>query len=169
MLTNLPIAITTIDEAKAFLTELHANGESYHPEDDAQSIEWNLPTPQKPSSLYCDHLNDLMRQIYALPGNDGRHVEPLAFDPCLFLIILDQEYGNDQLQQAVREGKFTYEGTYHYCIEKGPDQYNPCFELTISSFDGQEWGIDYTLEYNTREDAEHDVELLEHIINIEEC
>lgn len=39
MKTNLPAAITTIDEAKAFLTELHANGESYHPEDDAHDVE----------------------------------------------------------------------------------------------------------------------------------
>lgn len=30
-----------------------------------------------------------MEQICALPGNDGRHCEPLVFDPCQFLLDLD--------------------------------------------------------------------------------
>jgi len=36
MKTTLPDSITTIDEAKKFLTDLHKNGESYNPEDNAK-------------------------------------------------------------------------------------------------------------------------------------
>jgi len=85
MKTNLPEAITTIAEAKAFLRELHTNREIYHPEDDAHTIvSWDgmpddeaVPTPEQ-----CDQLNKLMEDIYNLPGNDGRHVAPMVFDPC---------------------------------------------------------------------------------------
>ena len=48
MKTHLPTSIKTIPEARDFLTALYTNGESFHPEDDAHTIEWDLceaPTP----------------------------------------------------------------------------------------------------------------------------
>ncbi len=83
MKTILPAAITTVEEAKAFLTELHKNGEAYHPEEDAHYLHgepFNKEEAQK--------LNDLMDEIYALPGNDGRH-DNIAFDPCEHLLLLE--------------------------------------------------------------------------------
>lgn len=45
MNTNLPSQITSIQEAKAFLSGLHSNGESYHPEDSALSNNWGCEEP----------------------------------------------------------------------------------------------------------------------------
>lgn len=87
MKTKLPLEIKTVEEAKAFLTELHANGEYFHPEDDAFTIEWQTCTPA--SGEECNQLNNLMYDIYNLPGNDGRHSAPMVFDPCAFLNGLD--------------------------------------------------------------------------------
>lgn len=86
MKTNLPSTIKTIDEAIAFLTELHTNGESFHPEDDATDIAWAC---EPPSDVDRVRLNQLMNDIHNLPGNDGRHHD-LAFDPCEYLIYLDK-------------------------------------------------------------------------------
>lgn len=77
MLTKLPQSITTIDEARKLLTDLYNNGESFHPEDDANDIVGDLFTKEE-----GDKLNDLMGQIYDLPGD---------FDPCEFYLILDNE------------------------------------------------------------------------------
>ncbi len=85
MKTNLPNGIGTIDQAKAFLTELHRNGESFHPEDDATDILW---TCDEPTLAEQESLNALMHDIYHLPGNDGSHVN-MVFDPCEFLLELD--------------------------------------------------------------------------------
>lgn len=38
--TNVPNGVASIDEAKKLLVELHANGEQYHPEDDAHLVCW---------------------------------------------------------------------------------------------------------------------------------
>lgn len=83
MKTKLPISIKTVEEAIAFLTALHTNGEQYHPEDNAHDILWTTPV------TICDEnqLNALMEDIYNLPGNDGRHND-LAFDPCEYLLLL---------------------------------------------------------------------------------
>jgi hypothetical protein len=86
MFTTLPQSINTIEEAKKFLTELHENGESFHPEDDANDIVWYLNQAQIPSKDECDQLNKLMNDIYSLPGNDD--VRNMAFDPCQFLLDL---------------------------------------------------------------------------------
>lgn len=86
MKTKPPLAITTVDEAKAFLTDLHNNGEAFHPEDNAHDITFCVEPICREQR---DHLNDLMEQIYALPGNDGRHVAPMIFDPCEFLNVLN--------------------------------------------------------------------------------
>lgn len=95
MKTKLPDAITSIEEAKAFLTDLYNNGESYHPEDNAHDVDWNVPhNVTVPDFAECEHLNKLMDDIYKLPGNDN--IESMAFDPCEFLLHLDPDYGKDQ-------------------------------------------------------------------------
>ena len=87
MKTQLPASINTIDEAKAFLTDLYNNGEAYHPEDSADSIEWALPVDQQPTVAECVQLDKLMADIYSLPGNDSVH--NMAFDPCRFILDLE--------------------------------------------------------------------------------
>lgn len=89
MKTTLPIAINSIEEAKSFLTELYNNGESFHPEDDAHSIDWS--DGEMVTNGDCEQLNKIMEDIYNLPGNDGSHVK-LSFDPCEFLLMLNPEY-----------------------------------------------------------------------------
>lgn len=85
MKTKLPDSIKTVEEAKAFLTELHNNGESYHPEDDAVDIEWGEGV-EPPTAAEAFHLNSLMYDIYHLPGNIGP--TPMEFDPCGFYLDL---------------------------------------------------------------------------------
>lgn len=92
MITMLPVTIKTAEDAKSFLTELYKNGESFHPEDDATTVgnringEWvNSFTKEEGMSL-----NGLMNDIYALPGNNS--ASDLAFDPCEFLLNLDEAY-----------------------------------------------------------------------------
>ena len=61
MITTLPTSINTIEEAKAFLTELHKNGESYHPEDSAHDIintETNKLVFTYDEALQLDRLMD---------------------------------------------------------------------------------------------------------------
>ena len=88
MKTVLPAAIKTIEEAKAFLTELHKNNEGYHPEDDARDIV-NIETDER---IFTDEeaemLNSLMADIYNLDGNDGKHDMSIVFCPCGFLFDL---------------------------------------------------------------------------------
>jgi len=83
MKTNLPNRITTVEEAKAFLTELHKNDESFHPEDNAHDIEWETSNP---TSEERDKLNALMSDIYELEGNEDS--QNMIFDPCEFLLNL---------------------------------------------------------------------------------
>jgi hypothetical protein len=75
MKTTLPSKITTVEEAKEFLTALFDNNESYHPEDDAHDIDW---TTCEPTEEEKEQLNKLMGNMYGLNG------EPF-FDPCAFL------------------------------------------------------------------------------------
>lgn len=65
--TNLPDSITSKSEAVYFLTTLYKNGESFHPEDDANDIVWANCSPTKQE---CDKLNTLMDQIYKIPDFD---------------------------------------------------------------------------------------------------
>lgn len=95
MKTVLPDKISTIEEAKAFLTELHKNKEDFHPEDDAHTIVWGEIAKQddEPTPAECDQLNKLMEDIYALPENMyGRKYVDVVFDPCDFLLSLDPDY-----------------------------------------------------------------------------
>jgi len=64
MKTNLPEQLTTAEEAKVFLTELYKNGESYHPDDDAQIIA--LEAGRTFTSTEAKKLNDLMEQCFEL-------------------------------------------------------------------------------------------------------
>lgn len=75
MKTVLPKMITTAAQAVKFLTDLHINGEAFHPEDDANQVVWgnDPPTPEE-----RERLNDLMGQIYALG----------SVDPCAVLLEL---------------------------------------------------------------------------------
>ena len=87
MKTSVTNPINTLDEAKAFLTELHKNGESYHPEDDAHHIDWH--TEKEPTDFEKDMLNERMIDIYNIPENAGKSNSDLGFDPCLFVMELD--------------------------------------------------------------------------------
>jgi hypothetical protein len=87
MKTQLPNEIKTIEDAKAFLTDLHTNNETFHPEDDATDIEWQTCVV---SEIEAIQLNKLMGDIYALPGNSNS--QNMAFCPCEFLLMLDPEY-----------------------------------------------------------------------------
>lgn len=88
MKTVLPNTIETIEQAKAYLTDLYNNGEAYHCEDSAEGIDWALPQDQQPTATECQQLNKLMRQIYKVAkGTD--------FDPCGFLLELDPDYKKD--------------------------------------------------------------------------
>ena len=87
MKTILPESISTVKEAKAFLTDLHNNNEAYHPEDSAKEIIWktcNAPTPEE-----CEHLDKLMNDIYSIEGNQD--CQNMICDPCEVLNNLDNE------------------------------------------------------------------------------
>lgn len=73
MKTILPESITTAEDAKAFLSELEANGESFHPDDDPKDIVWSCDPP---TAEQCDRLSELMYQCTQIEG----------FDPCRFLL-----------------------------------------------------------------------------------
>ncbi len=75
MKTKLPPDIMTVQEAKNFLSELHKNDESFHPEDSAHNIIWSTVKPTKKEK---DQLDRLMSDIYALGG----------FDPCEYILTL---------------------------------------------------------------------------------
>lgn len=86
MKTVLPLHINTVAEAMNFLTTLHNNGESYHPEDRAIDCISYLASEDE-----CSKLDSLMDDIYNLDGNNGNHATP-KFDPCQFLLELDPTY-----------------------------------------------------------------------------
>lgn len=88
MKTTLPLEITSIAEARAFLSALNANGEAYHPDDNAHSIYWNMPVSQQPVYAEADRLNKLMADIFKLEG----------FDPYQYLLDCDFEIEIDAHQ-----------------------------------------------------------------------
>lgn len=97
--TLLPSEIKTVEGAKAFLTELHKNGESYHFEDSARDIEGKEGNPIF-SIDEANRLDELMEQIYAISREQD------FFNPCEFLI---------ELEEAT-------EGTIFYEIKKRREQ-----------------------------------------------
>lgn len=82
MKTILPDSISTIEEAKKLLLDLHNNGEAFHPEDDATQMCGNIFTHEEGTKL-----NKLMDDIYNLPGNDGKHDNSIEFCPALRTIV----------------------------------------------------------------------------------
>ena len=93
MKTPLPESITTIAQAKEFLTNLYNNGETYHPEDDATDLVGSLFTQKE-----GEQLNKLMSEIYALEGNES--AQSMVFDPCQFLLELDPDYVNEEMYKG---------------------------------------------------------------------
>lgn len=85
MKTILPQSINTVEEAKAFLTDLHNNGEAYHPEDNAASV--GHLKGHKLTKGECWQLDKLMGEIYGLQGANIK----MDFDPCEFLLQLNGE------------------------------------------------------------------------------
>lgn len=75
MKTILPQSINTIDQAKAFLTDLFNNNETFHPDDDAHETVWS--NGERPTPAEADQLNKLMCDI-----------DDLQLDPCEILMDL---------------------------------------------------------------------------------
>ncbi len=94
MKTTLPPSIKTIEEAQAFLTQMEANGESYHPEDDAHEII-GQNGKELFTSAEAETLNALMDEISELKG----------FDACEFILNLDEDYRNNQASYIETCGK----------------------------------------------------------------
>lgn len=101
MKTKLVVGIRTVEQAKAFLTELYNNHEDYFPETDACSIiviqyidgvrvEGPMFTKEE-----GEQLNSLMRDIYNLPCNVGKQKRNYQFDPHGFLIMLYLKQANN--------------------------------------------------------------------------
>lgn len=146
MKTTLPVSIKTVEEAKAFLTALHANGEAYHPEDDAHRVDWHAT--EVITNGDCEQLNRLMKDIYNLPGNDGRHCERMIFDPCEFVTDL-----NDAQQDG-----FELLSNIEYCLsdqltddfKANPDIVNIMRQIKlVLEFNGKksnQWGFNVVAE-----------------------
>lgn len=85
MKTLLPTSITTIEQAKVFLTDLANNCEAYHPEDRALDCISHIATAEE-----CFQCDKLMNDIYNLEGNNS--AQDMIFDPCQFLLEIDPDY-----------------------------------------------------------------------------
>lgn len=75
MKTRIPEALTSMDDVRAYLKELHDNNEAYHPEDDAREID-NLFTREE-----GERLNETMNRVYEICNAHGE-------DPCEILLGL---------------------------------------------------------------------------------
>lgn len=74
--TKLPDTIASFDQAKQYLTDLHNNGEAYHPEDSAGDCLEGI------SEADAAHMDTLMIRVYI-------HFTDAKADPCKFLLDLD--------------------------------------------------------------------------------
>jgi hypothetical protein len=83
MKTVLPTSITTVEEAKAFLTDLYDNGEMFHPEDNAHDVVWQTCTPTYKEK---EQLNKLMYEVFCL----AEMSDDVCFDPWRFLEALGE-------------------------------------------------------------------------------
>jgi hypothetical protein len=87
MKTILPPSIITVEQAKNFLKALFDNGEAFHPEDNANDIEFNPPPGvEPPTAAEKALLNQLMDNIYALK----------EFDACEYLNDVYENFNNEQ-------------------------------------------------------------------------
>lgn len=73
MKTRIPDEIESMEDVRAYLTELHSNNEAYHPEDDARELDFG---PEDGARL-----NAAMRKVYAVCEAHGE-------DPCEILLTL---------------------------------------------------------------------------------
>lgn len=126
MKTKLLQKIRNVEQAKNTLYDLWRNGESFHPEDDANSLVGDPFTKEE-----GDHLNKLMQDINNLSPVDG-----VKFCPCQFLvdIDLDNYLMGDQPQTCPKCGRRTeFEEckvrTYKYQVHTC-DNCNYSFKLT---------------------------------------
>lgn len=63
MQTNLNRFITSKEDAKAYLSELHSNGEAYHSDDSADSVVWSGNDPDANECVKTDALMDACRDF----------------------------------------------------------------------------------------------------------
>lgn len=166
MKTILPTSITTVDQAKALLLDLHNNDETFHPEDDATDINWNTTIV---SPLEAAQLNKLMADIYNVAGNDGRHTA-LLFDPCDYLTILDNgwhlldasQFNSPALFQDIISGEF--QGDVDYTIGFTADPYSTGIVYILRFSQDGSMIADY--EYNDRKEAVADVLAMKELAHI---
>lgn len=128
MKTTLPASITSIDEAKQFLTDLHNNNESFHPEDDAFDIYWQTT---EVSDEEKELLNKLMNDIYSLPEAWSR-TNPDGWCPCGYLNDLNIKFNNGGIAAPFEiTGQFTEHTTVNGVFSFTPDWFE--------SDDAKEW------------------------------
>ena len=89
MTTNLTRTIDSPETAKAFLRDLHNNGESYHPDDSADSVEWSGDDPDANECIKLDSLMDACRDF---------------LDPCEELLALAHKDKTYQLKDKSGRG-----------------------------------------------------------------
>jgi len=90
MRTNLNRKITSIEDAKAYLSDLQSNNEAYHPDDSADSVEWAVNAPDANECIKLDSLMDACRDF---------------LDPCEELLALGHK---DKEFTMTRDGKGTF-------------------------------------------------------------
>lgn len=66
--TTLPEHITSLEEAKSYLTDLYNNGESYHPDDPAADCFPGIHEQD------AHHMDFLMRDIFKIFSDHGMDV-----------------------------------------------------------------------------------------------
>ena len=86
---KLPKSIADWREGQSYLTLLFNNGLSYHCEDSAVDILWNLPEDDTPSEEEELHMDKLMDEIYALP--EFENYPNIEMCPCGFVLDLQKE------------------------------------------------------------------------------
>lgn len=144
MKTTLPAKIETKEQAIAFLTELHKNGEAFHPEDDATDIYIGKGDISRLfTDEEADKLNELMIQIYDLDGNNGNHLNP-EFDPCHVLLVLGnmEDLNNRELLNDILLNVIKRDISYTYSLERNRHTHN--WELRISQGDSMIKKYDYS-------------------------
>ena len=93
MRTEFTTPITTLEEAHAFLTYLHEQGLSFHPEDSAADCIGDQITQEEAREIDNRHA-----EAYRLEWPEGEC-------PCSFLLNLDPEYKARRLQEEAEEAE----------------------------------------------------------------
>jgi hypothetical protein len=83
--------ITSLEEAREFLTYLHEQGLSYHPDDQASDCIGHLVTPQE-----AEEIEARMEEVHDQAWPEGE-------DPCSHILNLDPEYRARQQEEAAEE------------------------------------------------------------------